>query len=90
MEDDRVLAEGKPLDDLRAVLAVVHEFTEASLELVAWELCVSDDDVLPSWRAALADGLLENAAYDEVHSEQMVRLTALGRERLTTVDEMAG
>ena len=67
---------------IEAVLAVVHEFTEASFGLVAWELCVSDDDVLPTWRAALADGLLENSAYDEVHYEQMARLTPLGRKRL--------
>jgi hypothetical protein len=75
---------------INAVLAVVNEFTEASLGLVSWELCVSDDDVRPAWEQALADGLLENSAYDAVHDEQMARLTERGRERVATVDEMTG
>jgi DNA-binding PadR family transcriptional regulator len=73
-----------------AVLRVVDEFGEASLGLVSWELCLSDDQVLATWQLTFAEGLVEEAGYDEVHKEQMARLTELGRQRLTVVDEMTG
>ena len=70
---------------IEAVLAVVDEFGEASVGLASWELCVTEEDVLPTWRTALEEGLLENTAYDAVHKEEMARLTARGRERMTVV-----
>jgi hypothetical protein len=73
-----------------AVLGVVAEFTEASIGLVAWELCTREDEVLGAWRQAFAEGWLEHGAYDAVHDEQMARLTVRGTERLTVLDEMTG
>jgi hypothetical protein len=57
---------------------------------VAWELCTREEAVLAAWEQAFDENLLENTTYDAVHKEQMARLTVRGRERLTTVDEMAG
>lgn len=75
---------------IEAVLGVIGEFAEASLGLVSWELCMTEDDLLPVWQLAFAEGLVEEAEFDAIHKEQMARLTSRGRERLTVVDEMTG
>jgi hypothetical protein len=86
---DQVRASGGAIA-VEAVLGVVAEFTEASIGLVAWELCMREDQILAVWQRAFDEGLLENSAYDAVHNEQMARLTARGTERLAVVDEMTG
>jgi hypothetical protein len=75
--------------EIEVVLGVVHEFGEASLGLVAWELCVGDPQVAPAWQMALEQQLLQPSRYDQVHDEQLVRLTQLGHERLDRWNELS-
>jgi hypothetical protein len=50
----------------------------ASLGLVAWDLCVEEHQVADAWQRAIADGLLKPSGYDDMHGEQLWRLTAGG------------
>jgi hypothetical protein len=75
---------------VKAVLHVVEDFVQASLGLVAWELCLSESDVAPAWELALEQGLLELGAFDALHREQMASLTDSGRERLGRPGELSG
>jgi len=71
---------------LLEVLADFDEHGGASLGLVAWELFASRQDVAGAWEHASAEGWLKAAGHDEVHNEQLYRLTLSGwsaaRERL--------
>lgn len=59
-------------------VAGFDEFGGASPALVAWELCASEDDVLPAWRRAVRDRLLRHTARDPDINEQLWRLTGKG------------
>lgn len=73
---------------IEAVLAVVDEFGEASLGLIAWELCLEEHQVAPAWDLAFEQQLLARGRYDLAHEEQFVRLTELGYQRLRPLDEL--
>jgi hypothetical protein len=65
----------------KRVLEVVADFEEsggATLGLVAWELSVDELQVADAWEQAQAERLLEPAGRDNVHDEQLWRLTAAG------------
>lgn len=59
-------------------VAGFDEFGGASPALVAWELCVSEEEVLPAWRRAVRDRLLRRAAHDPDLTAQLWRLTGKG------------
>ena len=63
------------------------EFGGASLELVAWELCIEESAVSAAWSRAIADGLLERCGTDEVPSEETWRLTTRGRRAYEGSDD---
>jgi hypothetical protein len=58
-------------------VAGFDEFGGASPALVAWELCVSEEEVLPAWRRAVRDRLLRHA-HDPDMTAQLWRLTGKG------------
>lgn len=66
---------------MQRVLEVVGNFEKsggASLGLVAWELSVGEAQVADAWEQAQAEELLQPAARDKIHDEQLWRLTAAG------------
>jgi hypothetical protein len=70
------------------ILRVADEFDQwhgVSVGLVAWELGVTEASITAAFAAAITGGLLRDAARDEMHSEDMWRLTDLGRETLTQI-----
>lgn len=80
--DDTRQTSGFASPDLERVLDVVYDFDEfggASLGLVAWELGVAEADVEPGWEQAIRRGLLAPAGVDELHHEQMWRLSQRAR-----------
>ena len=93
---------GMVVISVHRVLQVVRDFEAsggASLGLVAWELALEEDDVVPAWDRATALGLLERAATDPVHREELWRLSTLGwaelgvgpdddRRRVTVVNQL--
>lgn len=64
------------------VMADFDQFGGASIELVAWELCIEESAVSAAWSRAIADGLLERSGTDEVRGEETWRLTSWGSSRL--------
>jgi hypothetical protein len=68
---------------LDEVLAVVAEFGQASVELVAWELGVPIQAVRPLWARALNERLLGPARRDEIMCEDLRGLNLLGKARLS-------
>jgi hypothetical protein len=59
-------------------VAGFEEFGGASPPLVAWELCVSEEEVLPAWRCAVRDRLLRHGVHDPDMTAQLWRLTGKG------------
>ena len=62
---------------LRDVLETVAEFGEASASLVAWDLCVSDDELRPAWDQALGERLIEPVRRCEQTGEMLYRVMPL-------------
>jgi hypothetical protein len=62
---------------LRDVLETVAEFGEASAELVAWDLFVSEDELRPAWDRAVAERLIEPVRRCQETGETMYRLMEL-------------
>lgn len=63
------------------LLEVLPDFDElggANLELVAWELCVSDRQAVVAWEYAVNVGWLKPAGHDTGTGEQLWRLSASG------------
>jgi hypothetical protein len=58
-------------------LETVAEFGEASAGLVAWDLCVSDDELRPVWDQAVSERLLEPVRRCEQTGEAMYRVIPL-------------
>jgi hypothetical protein len=52
----------------------IRDFGAASVELVAWELFVSPEQIEPAIQQALAKGLVEKAGLDIETGEQLYRL----------------
>jgi DNA-binding HxlR family transcriptional regulator len=66
---------------LQTVLAVLADFDNlggGSLGLVAWELYQAEEALAPAWARAIRERLLEPAGTDEVHGEDMWRLSERG------------
>ena len=61
------------LDD---VLETIREFGSASLGLVAWELCLPEQELRPLWQRALREGLIRPAESSPETSEPMFSLAA--------------
>jgi hypothetical protein len=59
---------------LRDVLETVAEFGEASAGLVAWDLCVSEQDLQPAWEQAVRERLIKPAHQCSETGEMMYRL----------------
>jgi DNA-binding PadR family transcriptional regulator len=87
--EPRQLPPGAKLS-VEALLQVIEEFAEASLELVSWELSMSEEEVAAMWEFALAEGFIEETRFDAVHEEQMARLARRGRRLLEVAAEEAG
>ena len=62
---------------LRDVLETVAEFGEASAGLVAWDLCVSEDELGPAWDQAVSERLIEPVRRCEQTGETMFRVMSL-------------
>jgi hypothetical protein len=62
---------------LRDVLETVAEFGEASAGLVAWDLCVSEDELRPAWNQAVGERLIEPVRRCEETGETMYRVMEL-------------
>ena len=71
------------------VMADFDQFGGASLELVAWELCIEESAVSAAWSRAIADGLLECCGTDEVPGEETWRLTTRGRRAYEGSDDVS-
>ncbi len=70
------------VDHLRKVLAVASDFDAlggTSLGLTSWELGEDEADLAATWHHCITRGMLRSAGVDE-HSEELWRLTRLGRE----------
>jgi hypothetical protein len=83
-------APGVPVEiTIEHVLDVVHGFESfggASIELVAWELCVEEDAVRRAWWEACRDGLLARGPIEPEFGEMLYRLSSRGRQRLPGPD----
>jgi hypothetical protein len=66
---------------LPELLETLGEFETASLELVAWELSLSEDELLGAKRHAISTGLIEVAGRDPGSEEETYRLTRAARLR---------
>jgi hypothetical protein len=86
--DEVVATDGSALP-FPVILAVVDEFGEASLGLVAWELSLDESELVATWRRALDEGLLEFANDEPQLTERMARLTPLGRDQIDPRGELA-
>jgi len=71
------------------VMADFDQFGGASIELVAWELCIEESAVSAAWSRAIADGLLERSGTDEVRGEETWRLTSWGRRAYEGSDDVS-
>ena len=69
-------------------MADFDRFGGASIELVAWELCIEKSAVSAAWSRAIADGLLERFGTDEVRGEETWRLTSRGRRAYERSDDV--
>ena len=61
---------------LTDVLEVIEQFGLASIGLVAWELFLDEEDLVPAWRDLAAAGLLERVGRCPYTREPMYRLSA--------------
>lgn len=50
----------------------------AGVDLVAWDLCVEEHEIVDAWWQAIADGLLKPSGNDDICGERLWRLTAGG------------
>lgn len=66
------------------IVNTVADFGSASLELVAWELCLSEEQLRDAWEQTLDRGWLEPAGPDEETGEEMFRLVAPRQQRILT------
>lgn len=66
---------------LPELLETLSEFGTASLELVAWELSLSEEELLDARRQAISNGLIEVAGRDRGSDEETYRLTRAARLR---------
>ena len=74
------------------VLEAIDQFGLASIGLVAWELFLSEEELVPAWRGASILGLIERVGRCPYTREPMYRLTRplrtvlspVGGEALTT------
>ncbi len=57
-----------------AVLEVIEQFELASIGLVAWELFLGEDELVPAWRQAMSTGLIERVGRCPYTREPMYRL----------------
>jgi hypothetical protein len=62
---------------LRDVLETVAEFGEASAGLVAWDLCVSEEELRTAWDQAVAERLIEPVRRCVQTGETMYRVMQL-------------
>jgi hypothetical protein len=51
---------------------------DASLGLVAWDLCVEEHEVAETWERAIADGLLKPSGHDDTPGGQLGRNANVG------------
>jgi hypothetical protein len=68
------------LDD---VLDTIAEFGAASIDLVAWELCLPVQALVPAWRQAVCERLIEEAGRCRETAELQYRLVSLPARRTT-------
>jgi hypothetical protein len=66
-------AEAPELDD---VLEAIDGFQLASIGLVAWDLCVGEDAVVPAWREAMQHRLIERVGRCPMTREPMYMLAS--------------
>jgi diguanylate cyclase (GGDEF)-like protein/PAS domain S-box-containing protein len=72
--------------DLGTVLQTVADLGEASLSLLAWDLCTDPHTVAKAWSQAVRGGLLEHVRYDQGEGEWICKLTKTGLERLRSFE----
>lgn len=66
------------------IVNTVAEFGSASLGLVAWELCLAEEQLRDAWEQTLDRGWLEPTGPDGETGEEMFRLVAPRRQRILT------
>jgi hypothetical protein len=66
---------------LEDVLGAVREFGSASIELVAWEFSVSEDELIGVWDQAVGEGLLRPVGDSRGTGEQMYAFAEPGHAR---------
>jgi hypothetical protein len=66
---------------LPELLETLGDFGTASLELVAWELSLSEDELAEAKRQAISNGMIEVAGRDPGSDEETYRLTRAARRR---------
>jgi hypothetical protein len=80
--EGRVTAEyRRPAEWLPEVLETIGEFGEASIGLVAWELCLPEQALAAAWGQATAQELIEPTDCSPETGEQMYRLAVLPHAR---------
>lgn len=65
-----------PLSALLEALADFDQNGGASLSLVAWDLCVDERRLAPTWQQAAREGLIRPAGHED--QDLLYRLTDLG------------
>ncbi len=66
---------GSPAPWFADVLEAIEQFGLASIGLVAWELFLTEEELVPAWRAAKATGLIERVGRCPYTREPMYRLS---------------
>ena len=67
---------GSPAPWFADVLEAIGQFGLASIGLVAWELFLTEDLLVPAWREAMTTGLIERVGRCPYTREPMYRLSA--------------
>lgn len=72
---------------LLTVLAQFDPLGGASLGLIAWEMFTTEQQLRREWELAIEQGWLTPAGHDELHDEQLWRLTPRGRAAAQAASE---
>jgi hypothetical protein len=67
---------GSPAPWFADVLEAIEQFGLASIGLVAWEMFLTEEELVPAWRQAKTMGLIERVGRCPYTREPMYRLSA--------------
>lgn len=69
------------------VLDTIAEFGQASIGLVAWELCLPEEALAPAWKQAIESRLIREVEECSTSGELMYRLMPFSELRRSTPHE---